>query len=105
VLDANAIYFATLGQDNQQTDGSLQTVPKNGGAASALLDPVLGPQAIAIDAANLYWSGAGSAIHRLPLVGGSPSIVLQAESLPRELAVDATHLYWRDMLMLFRAPK
>ena len=64
-LDANAVYFVTQGKEMQQTDGTIQSVPKVGGASKLLLEQVHGPQAIAVDETYLYWAGADAAIHKL----------------------------------------
>jgi hypothetical protein len=72
--------------------------------SSAFVSGQNDPAAIAIDAANLYWTNTGTtannyadgAIMTVPTSGGTPKTLAAAQASPASLAVDGTNVYWTN---------
>jgi len=71
--------------------------PLGGGAPVTLSSRPEGPDKIAVDAANVYWT-TSLFVKKVPLGGGTPT-TLKSDTVhyPTAIAVDATNVYWTDI--------
>jgi hypothetical protein len=84
-LDATNVYWA---------NGSMNKVPKSGGAITTLGSPGYSV-ATAVDASNVYWTDSiDNAIQRVPIAGGTVTSLVTMLIEPIGIAVDASNVYW-----------
>ncbi len=94
---------------------SINSVPLAGGTIKALVSGIGAPVALAIDAANAYWtdtgaylgcclqSGAGS-LKQAPLIGGAVSTVISGLDAPGRFDVDGANFAWTEVWRVAQAP-
>ena len=109
-VDENDVFW-TLRTD---WDGALRTIPKVGQGTSPV-DLVREsnnlprrPNAIALDAADIYWVDDGKVRARSKDVGGEgPRDLVDGTGVLSAIALDATHVYWANATegTILRAPK
>lgn len=116
-VDATNVYFMEYGTWNsgyglQNNDGTINKIPNGGGALTTLASGLKGPQAIAIDAATIYWvevansiSGAG-AVKSVPIAGGLVTTLASGLSGSKYIAIDAGSVYyWQEYGTLAKVAK
>jgi hypothetical protein len=89
------VYWVTL-EGGADGPGQVMQVPLEGGTPTALATKVL-PTALALDAANLYWTDeATGTVMKVPLAGGTPVPLVGSGTSGGfgSVAVDATDAYW-----------
>src|SRR6185295_565250 len=93
-VDSTNVYWWEF--DDTQSAGVIREVPLTGGTPTTLVSASSGVEAIALDAANIYWVDAYGKIMKAPLSGGTSTVLatLAADDLHSSLAVDATNVYW-----------
>jgi hypothetical protein len=113
-VDSTSVYWTDLGplgggKAAIRLPGSVMKVPIGGGAPIELAATQVWPGAIAVDAANVYWTTGsgpyppaladggveGGAVSKVPLDGGT-AVTLVSAPMPGGIAVDANSLYWTN---------
>jgi hypothetical protein len=93
-VDSSNLYF--IDSPDGTTNGTIKKVGLSGGAVTTLWSsPTLVPDSIAVDSANVYWSG-GSSIFKVGKNGGTASQV-QTNLQPCFIAMDAANIYFTDL--------
>lgn len=92
-LGGGYVYFTS------STAGTVSRVPVTGGPVEIIATGQSGPQGIAVDAAQVYWTNpAGSnTVMRADITGALPAtpiVMASGQAGPLGIAVDATHAYW-----------
>ena len=87
----------------------MMKLPIGGGAPVTLASAQPGPQHIAVDATNVYWTNIGSvddtgSVMAVAKEGGTPMALATAQRGPFGIAVDATNVYWTDVSRVMKAP-
>jgi hypothetical protein len=92
-LDSTSIYWV------DGVGGTVNVVPKTGGAATVLATGQAKPIHLALDVQYVYYSAIlGGAVMRVPKAGGgAPSVVVPAAE-PNDLVVDGQNVYWLSQL-------
>lgn len=89
------LYFTNMGTSGS---GTVERVPKEGGARTIVSPHELLPMGITVDDTHVYWAARGNnggIIQRAPLAGGSPSLVADAPfDLIPGLVTDRARVYW-----------
>ncbi len=105
VVDATNVYFTELGSFDtvsgmRKNDGTVNKVLLAGGAVTQLATGLNGPQTIAVDATNIYWteiansiSGAGY-IKQAPIATGASQTLVSGLSGSQNIALDSTSVYF-----------
>jgi hypothetical protein len=108
-VDETNVYWTNLGtwksdETTSYVDGAVMSVPLRGGTPTALATGVSKPEAITVDAVNIYWGsvGAQNTVMQLPK-GGGTAIALNVgpgsgTTGPGLLGIvsDGTNVYWTD---------
>jgi hypothetical protein len=100
-IDSTSVYWTNYGSDvhggdgGGAKDGSVMSVPLEGGTPTILAQGQKFPLGIATDGTNVYWlSQGGPAVMTAPLAGGTPMALASARSWGTGIAVDSTGVYW-----------
>jgi hypothetical protein len=91
VVDATRVYWTDIGA------GTVNAMPKAGGAVTVLAMGQANPRRLAVGGAYVYWSDQlGAAIMRTLADGtGTPAIVSKANQ-PWGIVVDSANVFWAD---------
>jgi hypothetical protein len=92
-VDSDDVYFTN--------NGGVFKVPTAGGATTTVAAVPAGADAIALDAANVYWTVYNdpppSLIMKVPKRGGAPVTLVSSDLVsPSRIASDGSYLYWTD---------
>ncbi len=104
VLDDTHAYFT------DDWDGTVQKVPKAGGAATLLQPGLCCPSGPSVDATHVYFAqyrgdlGQGR-VNKIPLGGGALTPLAAAQIRPTFTALDATDVYFQDAEVLHGCPR
>lgn len=102
--DSNNVYWTEFGDDFGSTNGSVKSCPVSGcgSGPKTIATAQANPQAIVVDASNVYFSTGGSGtvnagIFTCPLSGctGTPMHIVDVGTV-YGMTVDATYVYWAD---------
>jgi hypothetical protein len=115
-VDATNVYWTNSGcsggfdQETVCGIGSVMWVPVDGGTPATLASSELGPVAVAVDSANVYWTGykacapylqacigGTGVVMKLALDGGTPTTLAAGLDQPQGLVVDTVSAYWTDV--------
>ena len=117
-VDSSNVYFTELGtwdsvNDVRENDGTIKEIPKNGGTPVTLASGLAGPQTIAVDSNNVYWteeanylSGEGT-IKSVPIAGGPITTLVSGLSDSQSIALDTINgyiYYWGGWGILDKVP-
>ena len=95
-IDDTAVYWTSIGVGSDA--GTVMTVPKTGGLAATLASGQSGPQGLAVDRRNVYWTNNGTSVSVMSVPsGGGPSVSLappQDNPYGTGITVDALSVYW-----------
>jgi hypothetical protein len=101
-VDATDVYWTTgdvfmiTPSGIPATDGTVQRVPRNGGAATVLVSGLAQPSAIAVNATDVFFTASvNEIIEKVPLGGGAP-VTLASVGLgnsPGAIALDGMNVY------------
>ncbi len=78
-------------------DGSVFSLALPDGAPQPLSTPRTGAYALAVDAANVYFTlinGTNDTVYKVPRSGGTTVPLAMAQQRPQSIVVDATNVYW-----------
>jgi hypothetical protein len=87
-VDSTSVYFTNQG-DYYKAEGSIVKVGRDGTGLMTLVDQILTPNAIAVDATYAYWAG-GDGVFKVPLLGGPPQ-PLAVGFIATAIVVDDDH--------------
>ncbi len=94
----NDVLFCDIGLSGR--NGTLQSVPKSGGAATVLLSGLVSPWAVVADDAFAYCASiglpVGGSIVKVALDGGPAIPLVPKTPQPFSLVVDSADVYWVD---------
>lgn len=97
-IDETNVYFTTGGPENPPValTGSLQRVPKTGGAATKLATMTTQPGSIALDADSIFFADKeGRTVSRLSKASPSaPELIATSQAGPDGIAIDGDNLFW-----------
>lgn len=66
-------------------------------APVAIVSGLTNAYGIAVDDANVFWTGYDSGrVMKAPKTGGTPQVLASGEPYPQFIALDAAHVYWTD---------
>jgi hypothetical protein len=90
-VDSTNVYWTT----SATPEGSVMSIPKNGGTPVALQSGGGGGAGIAVDATHVYWTvDVAGTVMKVPIGGGAPITLASGQSSPFGIAVDAANVYW-----------
>jgi hypothetical protein len=100
-IDTSNVYYTSEGHcaDGGVSTGTVMSVPIAGGPAVTLAAGQGTPEAIAVNATNLFWvnnsdcSGNG-AVMKSELDGGAVTTLVSGQTKPSSIAIDSTRVYW-----------
>jgi hypothetical protein len=103
-VDATSVY--TTDDTPAPGGGQILQWPAGGGMSVMLVAGQAGPNYIAADATNLYWTNLGNvngvmqdhqgSVVKMPKAGGAVTTLASGLGGAKRIAVDATHVYWND---------
>ena len=94
-VDGQNLYFAVDGNDSMGPSSTVFKMAIDGGAPVILASEQGGPDTVAVEGANVYWTnGANGTVMTVPVVGGTPSTLASGQPGADHTAVDATSVYW-----------
>jgi hypothetical protein len=104
--DATSVYGALDFPAMVGGGGLIWKYPAAGGAHVAVATGQEGPNYLAQDATNLYWTNIGrvggvkldhqGTVVKMPKAGGAVTILASGLGGPKRIVVDATNVYWND---------
>jgi hypothetical protein len=99
VVQGGMVYFAAQG-DSNMSNGYVASVPAGGGMVTVLAQNQVGPEQLAVDAANVYFTNfdyGGNTVMTAPL-GGGPATVLAQMGLgsPFGIVIGGSSVYVFD---------
>jgi hypothetical protein len=103
-IDSHDVYWTSR---SGQHDGGVLRVPLDGGAVSTLASVPDLPEAIALDAVNVYTAGySDGTLLAIPLGGGPITTLASDQTNPSVITLDESNIYWTGSTgLLTRVPK
>ena len=102
-VDANYVYFTVLGDES---DGTVDRVPKGGGEVETLASGQIRPWGITLDDARVYWIDQGhdqpgapgndGSILALDKDAGTLAVLASGEQMPTQIVLAGQTLLWAD---------
>ena len=92
-------YGTFVSASTNYTLNTVMTVPISGGDPAPLVSGQtgsVGPESVAVDATNVYWTNSTGTVMKLSLGGGTPITLASGLDFPGSIAVDATNVYWMN---------
>jgi len=93
VDDKNAYVSLAGTEAKQHADGMIVSIPKNGGAAKAVVKDVHAPADVQIDATDAYWID-GDKVMKAPKSGGTATQLAQAPGPIGDIVLDDASVYF-----------
>ena len=101
------VYVTETGAPIEPPGGRVLKIPRLGGALTVLASAQDAPQAIAVNATDVFWTNAGHVasstqvykfgeVKKVAVAGGTPTTLATGEVWSFQLALDANHVYWVD---------
>lgn len=92
-IDATSVYLTVSGGG---THTGVLKAPLAGGAATYLVQDVIQPEMLRLDAKNVYWTTQND-LSGVPIAGGDPIPIAQ-EALTefQRIALDGSYIYWAE---------
>jgi len=89
-IDTSTAYWGSFASGS----GTVQKVALAGGGTTQLASGQFGPNGIATDGANVYWTTQAGLVLKLPVAGGTPTTLASVSNGGTGIVVDATTVYW-----------
>jgi hypothetical protein len=96
-IDSTHVYWTSCGAQPSCTDGSVQSMLKDGTSPTQIAGNLENPDAIAVTASYVYWAnrdGGGGAIQSAPVGGGSVTVLVSSPSRIEGIAVTSQYLFF-----------
>jgi hypothetical protein len=106
-LDANNVYLVLGGTlAGNYADGTLVSVPIQGGTPNTLVSGRSSPAAVAVVSGSVYWGESTGAVMTVPAGGGSVSTLATggAGGGVESVVADTNSLYWTTSYSILKAP-
>lgn len=79
------------------TAGAVLEVALDGGALTTLAPDQDGPNFVALDSVNVYWTNYNDGtVMSMPLDGGRATTLASDQAGPQNVALDSTSVYWAN---------
>jgi hypothetical protein len=91
VIDSKSLYFA------DSAGGDVVSIPIDGGAPMTLASNPGYAFSLAVDATNVYWTGALGNVMSAPIVGGTQTTIAAGQGQLGAVATSAAGLYWTSV--------
>jgi hypothetical protein len=105
-LDSRNVYWFNTGEYTEAYDGTINSIPKQGGAVTVLSTGLQGSTGIATDGAEVFFTDTGGCldciarVHKVPVSGGATTLLAtwmdNGTHIPFGITVVGPYVYWTN---------